>query len=72
MSSPHPVIARSTCDEAIQTLLRGLLDSFVTEFIIGPAKGRTRWLLAMTTETAATICPELSSEPADVAIAPSR
>jgi hypothetical protein len=26
------------------------LDCFVAEFIIGPAKGRTRWLLAMTTE----------------------
>jgi hypothetical protein len=24
------------------------LDCFVAEFIIGPAKGRTRWLLAMT------------------------
>jgi hypothetical protein len=24
------------------------LDCFVTEFIIGPPKGRTRWLLAMT------------------------
>jgi hypothetical protein len=26
----------------------GRLDCFVAEFIIGPAKGRTRWLLAMT------------------------
>jgi hypothetical protein len=26
------------------------LDCFVTEFIIGPAKGGTRWLLAMTVE----------------------
>jgi hypothetical protein len=24
------------------------LDWFVAEFIIGPAEGRTRWLLAMT------------------------
>jgi hypothetical protein len=24
-------------------------DCFVAEFIIGPAEGRTRWLLAMTT-----------------------
>jgi hypothetical protein len=24
------------------------MDCFVAEFIIGPAKGRTRWLLAMT------------------------
>jgi hypothetical protein len=24
------------------------LDCFVAEFIIGPAEGRTRWLLAMT------------------------
>jgi hypothetical protein len=28
---------------------KGSLDCFVAEFIIGPAKGRTRWLLAMTT-----------------------
>jgi ring-1,2-phenylacetyl-CoA epoxidase subunit PaaB len=27
------------------------LDCFVAEFIIGPAKGRTRWLLAMTGKT---------------------
>jgi hypothetical protein len=26
----------------------GILDCFVAEFIIGPAKGRTRWLLAAT------------------------
>jgi hypothetical protein len=26
------------------------LDCFVAEFIIGPAEGRTRWLLAMTRE----------------------
>ena len=25
------------------------MDCFVAEFIIGPAKGGTRWLLAMTT-----------------------
>jgi hypothetical protein len=25
----------------------GELDGFVAEFIIGPAEGRTRWLLAM-------------------------
>jgi len=24
------------------------MDCFVAEFIIGPAEGRTRWLLAMT------------------------
>jgi hypothetical protein len=29
------------------------LDCFVTEFIIGPAKGRIRWLLAMTATCAA-------------------
>jgi hypothetical protein len=28
------------------------LDCFVAEFIIGPAKGRTRWLLAMTRDVA--------------------
>jgi hypothetical protein len=28
--------------------LRGEMDCFVAEFIIGPAEGRTRWLLAMT------------------------
>jgi hypothetical protein len=27
------------------------MDCFVAEFIIGPAEGRTRWLLAMTTNT---------------------
>jgi hypothetical protein len=26
------------------------MDCFVAEFIIGPAKGRTRWLLAMTSK----------------------
>jgi hypothetical protein len=26
------------------------MDCFVAEFIIGPAEGRTRWLLAMTAE----------------------
>jgi hypothetical protein len=46
------VIARSTCDEAIQTTraAKQRLDCFVAEFIIGPAKGRTRWLLAMTVQ----------------------
>jgi hypothetical protein len=28
----------------------GRLDCFVVEFIIGPAEGRTRWILAMTTD----------------------
>jgi hypothetical protein len=28
--------------------MQWLLDCFVAEFIIGPAKGRTRWLLATT------------------------
>jgi hypothetical protein len=27
------------------------MDCFVAEFIIGPAEGRTRWLLAMTSQT---------------------
>src|SRR5258707_419402 len=27
---------------------KGRMDCFVAEFIIGPAEGRTRWLLAMT------------------------
>jgi hypothetical protein len=36
--------------EAIHATLRKL-DRFVAEFIIGPAKGRTRWLLAMTKPT---------------------
>jgi hypothetical protein len=39
--------------EAIQK--KQILDCFVAEFIIGPAKGRTRWLLAMTIFTASTI-----------------
>jgi hypothetical protein len=30
--------------------LQGKLDCFVAEFSIGPAKGGTRWLLAMTLE----------------------
>ena len=34
--------------EATQRLRKQELDCFVAEFIIGPAKGRTRWLLAMT------------------------
>ena len=33
--------------EAIQNN-KERLDCFVAEFIIGPARGRTRWLLAMT------------------------
>jgi hypothetical protein len=33
--------------------LRGKMDCFVAEFIIGPAEGRTRWLLAMTAKLAA-------------------
>ena len=40
------VIARSTCDEAIQYLLRGLMDCFA-EPVIGRAFRATRWL-AMT------------------------
>ena len=41
----RPVIA----SEANQSSLSAQkLDCFVAEFIIGPAKGRTRWLLAMT------------------------
>jgi hypothetical protein len=41
------VIARSEATK--QSSLRvGPLDCFIAEFIIGPAKGRTRWLLAMT------------------------
>src|SRR5258708_29123163 len=34
--------------EAIQKAAKCRLDCFVAEFIIGPAEGRTRWLLAMT------------------------
>ncbi len=34
--------------EAIQSSNTTTLDCFVAEFIIGPAKGGTRWLLAMT------------------------
>jgi hypothetical protein len=35
--------------EAKQSIARTpVLDCFVAEFIIGPAEGRTRWLLAMT------------------------
>ena len=35
--------------EAIQSREQEM-DCFVAEFIIGPAEGRTRWLLAMTLE----------------------
>jgi hypothetical protein len=31
---------------------RERMDCFVAEFIIGPAEGRTRWLLAMTAQRA--------------------
>jgi hypothetical protein len=35
--------------EAKQSIaLARKMDCFVAEFIIGPAEGRTRWLLAMT------------------------
>src|SRR5882672_11186170 len=40
--------------EAIQRFLESRLDCFVAEFIIGPADGRTRWLLAMTCHPPAT------------------
>jgi hypothetical protein len=36
------------CAKAIQSVPGGKLDGFVAEFIIGPAEGGTRWLLAMT------------------------
>jgi hypothetical protein len=35
------------CAKAIQSVPGGKLDGFVAEFIIGPAEGGTRWLLAM-------------------------
>src|SRR5712671_1978250 len=41
------------------------MDCFVAEFIIGPAVGRTRWLLAMTSS------PHATSQPRD-AMRPSR
>jgi hypothetical protein len=34
--------------EAIHAATSGAMDCFVAEFIIGPAEGGTRWLLAMT------------------------
>ena len=37
----------ASVSEAIHSRKRRL-DCFVAEFIIGPAEGRTRWLLAMT------------------------
>jgi hypothetical protein len=37
-----------TFQSAKQKFPERRLDCFVAEFIIGPAKGRTRWLLAMT------------------------
>jgi len=42
--------ARPMTGFAKQSIARqkGKLDCFVAEFIIGPAEGRTRWLLAMT------------------------
>ena len=41
------------------------MDCFVAEFIIGPAKGGTRWLLAMTetySATSAFICSTASAK----------
>jgi hypothetical protein len=43
------VIGQPTCviaSEAKQS--KAILDCFVAEPVIGPAEGRTRWLLAMT------------------------
>ena len=51
------VIARSVSDEAIHSIDTKLLDCFVAEFIIGPAEGGTRWLLAMTVLPAAPSVP---------------
>jgi hypothetical protein len=34
------------------------MDCFVAEFIIGPAEGRTRWLLAMTMKVVLVAAPE--------------
>src|SRR5207249_8305382 len=41
-----PVIASAS--EAIHLSAKTSMDCFVAEFIIGPAEGGTRWLLAMT------------------------
>jgi hypothetical protein len=38
------------------------MDCFVAEFIIGPAEGRTRWLLVMTNTIQLTIFCELAAE----------
>jgi hypothetical protein len=38
------------------------MDCFVAEFIIGPAEGRTRWLLAMTNTIQLTAFCESNSE----------
>ena len=41
-------VARMRADDRLREAIRKEPDCFVAEFIIGPAKGRTRWLLAMT------------------------
>ena len=38
------------------------MDCFVAEFIIGPAEGRTRWLLAMTNTIHFSFCELDDSE----------
>jgi hypothetical protein len=47
---PGRANARPMTGSAKQSILphKGRMDCFVAEFIIGPAEGRTRWLLAMT------------------------
>jgi hypothetical protein len=46
---PKTVVASAS--EAIHGAPGGGMDCFVAEFIIGPAEGGTRWLLAMTAES---------------------
>jgi hypothetical protein len=48
MVEPLVVVIASEAKQS--SLRRGTLDCFVAEFIIGPAKGRTRWLLATNPE----------------------
>jgi hypothetical protein len=48
MALPPSVVVVIASDAKQSRATKQELDCFVAEFTIGPAKGRTRWLLAMT------------------------
>jgi hypothetical protein len=53
MRNSFPVIASAA--KQSMSPREDRMDCFVAEFIIGPAEGGTRWLLAMTEATIATL-----------------